>query len=115
MSIELGLGSSLLDHRQSPTNERAFLEVHVSRKAVPACHWSGEGKSSDALKKLKRKVQLSLHHPSPKSAALNAKGDTLGTEFLLQGKVRAYQLVPIFPAVQEAAKEAHFSLTHPED
>ena len=97
--------------RQSPKDERDFVEVQVSGGEVLAHCWS-KNVCLDTVERVKRTTWLYPHKASPRVAQLRAKGEHFSLRFLLWGKqwehVSEYLASSV---VWDAAKEAHFSLT----
>lgn len=93
-STPLGYNLGLLgEHclRQSPMDERTFVEAHVSSEEVPLHHWSKIYKFG-SIGEGKRNNLTLLLSPLP-LAQLSARWDLLVPWFLLQGKVRACEWI----------------------
>lgn len=118
ISRYFGPGSSSLGHnmgasgghclRKSPTKTRAFVEVQVSSREVPAHHWLKKQKL-DALKRIRGTVWLYLHHLSSRQHRSVLKKIFSVNDFSCRGKWVSE--CPASPDKQIAVKQADFSPT----
>lgn len=99
--------------RQSHTNERAFVEVQVFSRKVSAHCWSKKyqfGCTGES-----KRNRLYTYVPSPPRQNSSGQGKTfLAHDFSHRGSESKHMSeCSASPAMQEAAKGAHFSLTPP--
>lgn len=88
--------------RQSPMDMRAFAELQVSRWEISAHHWREKEKKMhlEALECIRVSAWLYPHHPSSKVTQLRAERD-LDWWYLLWGKGKVCESVPVFPSCME--------------
>ena len=95
--------------RQSPVVMRAFVEFQVSSREILSQCWSKKNISSDAFKRVRGIGSHYLHHLFLNGTHLSVKRDILTCNFSCQRKWEHVNEYLAFLAVQDIAKEAHFS------